>query len=399
VVAAPPGILALDTATLSQTALATDPPYTLNTSALAMGSGGHTLYALGQDSNAPGANRGSFVAIDTATGQLRVIADGLQDPATLVLSRDGNSAYFTDADPANGTASVFSVDLNTGIQRRLSTINSRSLAVTFDGKLLVITDVSNNRVQALDTADGSVEWTMSPAGGATPLAVAAAANGSDIYLVASAVGEGPTLAALDERGRVIQTTPLKLDVPEIGALSIGVKPQGDRVYVAATGRVANNTIAMDPAGSRLLVRASTQVSSVPVGSRQPSAWTLTAGAITPQSPQPVYLESRPCSPTFHLAGCRNCPTLLPRSHCAGCRAVEFIQENRRRRPRRRRGRSALAGHGWHAAAHRLTDHSDRKSAPHPTGTLHPTCECRTDRSASSSSRRHRRFADRLAAIQ
>jgi len=284
VVAAPPGILALDTATLSQTALATDPPYTLNTSALAIGSGGQTLYALGRDANAPGANPGSFVAIDTATGQLRVIADGLQSPASLALSRDGNSAYFTDADPANGTASVFSVDLNTGIQRRLSTINSSSLAVTFDGKLLVITDISNNKVQALDTADGSVEWTMSPAGGATPLAVAAAANGSDIYLVSSAVGGGPTLAALDERGRVIQTTPLKLDVPEIGALSIGVKPQGDRVYVAATGWATNNTIAMDPAGSRLLVRAGTQVSSVPVGSRQPSAWTLTAGAIVPQSP-------------------------------------------------------------------------------------------------------------------
>ena len=88
------------------------------------------------------------------------------------------------------------------------------------------------------------------------------------------------------RGRVIQSVTLPSMTGQTVALK--AKPQGDQLYIA------DAPITLDPSGSHLVaISPIGTLAAVAIGVRQPVAWTLTAGGVTPRpsSDKPPRIEA------------------------------------------------------------------------------------------------------------
>lgn len=221
-------------------------------------------------------------AIDPVTGQSQLVAP-LAGAMAMAMAPDGTVAYVV------GSGEIAAVDLRTRTPRYRFTLATpgKSIAVSPDGASLAAIDQSALRVVTIDAATGAPGWIASLPSGQMPQAVAFAADGSGVYLVADARSTPPggtvpattngsalTLFAYDANGR--QRDVLPLGVSTGGVAAIAVKPQGDRVYVAGT------PLALDPGGGRLAVGVNgAAVGVVAVGVRRPSGWTLTAGQVEP----------------------------------------------------------------------------------------------------------------------
>lgn len=260
----------IDATTFQETHLVTDPHYTLITKQLAVSPQGQTLFALGSE---PQSAQSQLVAIDLTSRKVTVIVSGLTDPGPFVLSSDGTTAYIPD----NQTPSIIVCNLITGFNQSLGAFGAQSLALTADGKTLLAVD-SSKQLRAVNTADGTVNWSMILTGSG-PFAVATAANGISFYLASVDTSNSGSsslfLTGIDSTGKATQPSKLPQYAAGTKAPFMEVTPQGDNVYVATS------PMALDPAGTHLLIRSDSQLAAFPIGSRQPTAWTLTAGTITP----------------------------------------------------------------------------------------------------------------------
>jgi DNA-binding beta-propeller fold protein YncE len=241
------------------------PDYQAAALALAPSADGRTLYILTQN---------SLIALDLATNTAPH-SFALTGAKSLALAPDGGSAYVADQ------AAIVVFDLATGLARYSIPVAASMLALSSDGALLVAID-DQGRVAAFNAANGGASWTASMPQNLPARAVAFAADGNSVYAAGAFNPQTVIvpLAAFDPRGNVIQTIP-KASAAAPAApvttnvkITLAVKPQGDRIYVAVS------PLAVDPAGDRLLV-AGSSVIAVPVGTRQPVAWTLTAGTVKP----------------------------------------------------------------------------------------------------------------------
>jgi hypothetical protein len=220
-------------------------------------------------------------AIDPATGQPHVIAP-LEGAMGLTVSPDGAVAYLV------GNSEIAAVDLRTRMPLYSISIKmpAPAIAVSPDGATLAAIDQSVARVVTFRAATGAPCWAAGLPAGLMPQAVAFAADGSSVYVVAdaqstptggtaaAAQGSELTLVAYDANGR--QRVVLPLAVTAVAPISLAVKPQGDRIYIAGAA------MALDPGGGRLAVGINgAVVGVVGVGERRPSGWSLTAGQVEP----------------------------------------------------------------------------------------------------------------------
>jgi len=223
-------------------------------------------------------------SVDPTTGQIASILT-LNSAAAMALSPDGGIAYVA------GSERIVGFDLNRRVPLFNIPTGSPAVAVSGDGTTLAAIDPATLRVASFDAMRGAPAWSVAPAGGLAPVALAFAADGSSLYVLAerqispslagaSSTGgpSGPTLFVYDGRGR--QTQSLELANARFGSTALAVKPQGDRVYIAA------NALALDPSGARLAaVEDGTGIAVVSVGDRRPVGWALTAGQVTPAPPR------------------------------------------------------------------------------------------------------------------
>jgi len=234
--------------------------------ALAADPRGRTLDAL---------STAQLAAIDLATNRLDFPFD-LSGALALVLAPDGRNAYVAVSD----TPALVALDLLTGTQRLRIPAAASALALAPDGATIFTIDEQTQQIAAYDTESGAVRWTAVMPLGVVPRALAAASDGSGVYMVFAAPPAhnlpmpSLTLLAFDGRGRVTQSVILPSAIGQIVALR--ATPQGDQLYVA------DGPIALDPAGRHLVaISLDVNIAAVPIGSRRPVAWTLTTGGVTP----------------------------------------------------------------------------------------------------------------------
>jgi hypothetical protein len=269
-VAEPRALQAIDLQTGSQSTLG----HGLSAIGLAANRGGNLLLVL--DAN-------GLSTVEVTSGQVVPILP-LADAAAMALSPDGGIAYVA------GSARIVAFDLNRLVSLFDIATGSPAIAVSGDGSVLAAIDPNTFRVVSFDAMRGTPAWSVAPAGGLVPVALAFAADGSSLYVLAEpqispvraaavGTGGGPTLFVYDGRGRQMQSLELAnagFGSSGLGSVGLVVKPQGDRVYVAGTA------LALDPSGGRLAaVEDGTAITVVAVGDRRPVGWALTAGQVAP----------------------------------------------------------------------------------------------------------------------
>jgi hypothetical protein len=243
-----------------------------------------------RDATLYGLSASELLAFDAASGNASGLRFGLNGARAMVLGQDGRNAYVA-VSATTGTA-IVALDLVTGTQGLRIPVSASALALGPDGATIFAIDEDTRQVASYDAASGAMQWTTALPQNFMPRAIAAAANGSGVYAVGAAPAdinmpvEPPAafaLVALDMRGRVTQSVKLPRLTGQTIALS--AKPQGDQLYVA------DAPIALDPAGRHLVAIAPVgTIIAVAIGVRQPVAWTLTAGSVTPLPSPNVPLE-------------------------------------------------------------------------------------------------------------
>jgi hypothetical protein len=229
---------------------------------------GSALYLLGNQ---------AFVAADLTTNTSRIALSGLTAGRALALSRDGRNAYLAGTDPTG--AAIFALDLTRGITLYRLAIDAPDLTLTADNATLIAVDAANKRLASFDAATGAPGWVASLPQRLVPRALIAAASGNGVYVVAASSSDSTALSllALDGSGRFAPTSAIALGSFSGDRISLAVKPQGDRVFVAAT------PLALSPAGDELVAAGEdaqgTIIAAVAIGTRQPTAWTLTVGTV------------------------------------------------------------------------------------------------------------------------
>jgi sugar lactone lactonase YvrE len=236
-----------------------------------------------RDTTLYGLSASELLAFDAATGNASGLQFDLTSARALVLGRDGRNAYVAVGDTTG--AAIVALDLVTGTQGLRISVSASALALSPDDATIFAIDRKTQQVASYDTVSGAAQWAAALPQNLVPRAIAAAADGSGVYVV-GAVPSGTdlpkefALVALDMRGRVTQS--VKLPPMNGQTIALRAKPQGDRLYVA------DAPIALDPAGRHLVAVAPVgAITAVPIGVRQPVAWTLTAGSVTPLSPSNV----------------------------------------------------------------------------------------------------------------
>ena len=237
----------------------------------------------------------------------------------LAISHDGATAYVAlwGANPE-----VVAIDLAAETERYRFPFAAARLAVSADDALLIALDPNGAQVAAFRTGSGISAWAVALPGGLDPASQLAAAAipidvattalgiyvlvarypGGAAALVAAASNAvaGPAGAPAAARPGVIAAATAQLRESAIYALGpdgsvldaadpveaspgqllakLAAKPQGDRLYAAHVTRMA-----VHPSGNPLCVLATggQQIASIPVGVRQPSHWSLTAGSVAP----------------------------------------------------------------------------------------------------------------------
>jgi predicted flap endonuclease-1-like 5' DNA nuclease/outer membrane protein assembly factor BamB len=251
-------------------------------SAVALGcdSVGRMLYVLGST---------AVVAVDLTTNTSRTAFSGFSAGRALVLTRDGRSAYIAASDTAGA---IFALDLTTGTTRYRIAIEALGLTLTTDGATIVAIDAANNRLASFDAATGTPGWVASLPQQLVARAVIAPVNGGGVYVVAAPTSSSSDLSllAFDDRGGVGPGPAIALGTFSGKQIALAVKPQGDRLYVAMT------PLALAPAGDRLVAvgveGAAAIIAAAAIGTRQPTAWTLTAGSVvSEQAGDPPLFET------------------------------------------------------------------------------------------------------------
>ncbi|SDR60358.1 Helix-hairpin-helix domain-containing protein [Rhizobiales bacterium GAS113] len=251
--------------------------------ALACDSVGRMLYVLGSQ---------ALVAVDLVTNTSRIALGDLVAGRALALTRDGRSVYVAATDRTG--AAIFALDLMTGTTRYRIPIGAPDLTLTPDGTMIVAIDGANGRLTSFDAATGNPGWVATLPQQLLAQAVIAAVNGNGVYVVGAPAGNSNDLSLLtfDSRGRVGPTPAIALGSFSGKQIALAVKPQGDRLYVAMT------PLALAPAGDRLVAAGSSEsvgaiIAAAAIGTRQPSAWTLTAGSVrsVETSDDPPRLEA------------------------------------------------------------------------------------------------------------
>jgi DNA-binding beta-propeller fold protein YncE len=235
-----------------------------------------------RDATLYGLSASELLAFDAASGNASGLRFGLNGARAMVLGQDGRNAYVAVSD--TGTA-IVALDLVTGTQGLRIPVSASALALSPDGATIFAIDEETRQVASYDAASGAAQWTTVLPQNFTLRAIAAAANGSGVYVMGTAPPgiDASALVALDMRGRVIQS--VRLPSMRGQTIALRAKPQGDQLYVA------DAPIALDPAGRHLVAIAPVgTIIAVPVGVRQPVAWTLTAGSVTPLPSSRVPLE-------------------------------------------------------------------------------------------------------------
>jgi hypothetical protein len=236
-----------------------------------------------RDATLYGLSASELVAFDAASGNASGLRFGLNGARALVLARDGRNAYVATGETDG--AAIVALDLVTGTQGLRIPVSASGLALSPDDATIFAIDEETRQVASYDAASGAAQWTIALPQNFTLRAIAAAANGSGVYVMGTAPPgiDASALVALDMRGRVIQS--VRLPSMRGQAIALRAKPQGDQLYVA------DAPIALDPAGRHLVAIAPVgTIIAVPIGVRQPVAWTLTAGSVTPLPSSKVPLE-------------------------------------------------------------------------------------------------------------
>jgi sugar lactone lactonase YvrE len=238
----------------------------------------YELAADPRDTTLYGLSASNLLAFDAATGTASGLQFDLTGARALVLGRDIRNAYVAVGD------TIVALDLVTGAQGLRIPGSASALALSPDDATIFAID--QQQVASYDTATGAAQWAAVLPQNLVPHAIAAAVDGSGVYVVGAAppgVNVAFELVALDMRGRVTQS--VKLPSMTGQPIALRAKPQGDQLYVA------DAPIALDPAGRHLVAIAPVgTITAVPIGVRQPVAWTLTAGSVTPLSPSNVPPE-------------------------------------------------------------------------------------------------------------
>jgi DNA-binding beta-propeller fold protein YncE len=210
----------------------------------------------------------------TAVEDLMLVKDTGADinqtlsPKALAASPDGNLLYIVTDRGAN-TSEVRTVDTKTFVLLtpnitigHTSTVpeTPTALALSLDGTRLVLANVGDNNVSIIDTATGSsalVNVTK-------PIGVAVAPDGQRAYVLN---GTDKTIRPVDLARRTLLPDFPSVE-PALAAtrvpVALALAPQGDQIYVA------NN-----------ISNTNSSVSSIQFGTRLPSEWNLTSGAVTP----------------------------------------------------------------------------------------------------------------------
>ena len=188
----------------------------------------------------------SLAIVDTRGGdRVTAIATDQQGTHMVAVSPDRSRAY--TANIGSGTVSV--LDLRAG--RKLRDIAAggqpEGIALSGDGATLWVGDLQGARVQAFDTE--SFERLAEVRTGEVPIRVAASPDGR--WIVTSNLGSG-SLTLIDARTRAAAREIVVSGSREAGQVTILFSADGQRLYVAETGR--NQVAEVDLASGRVLRR-------------------------------------------------------------------------------------------------------------------------------------------------
>ena len=207
----------------------------LRTIDLSPNEGPHGLVWLADGRLVVTAERSRSVAIvDTGHGDaVAAIATGQEGTHMVAVSPDGRLAF--TANIGSGTVSV--LDLGAGRKVRDIAVGGRpeGIALTPDGRTLWVGDLEGARVQAFDAATFARLGEVTT--GDVPIRVAASPDGR--WIVTSNLGGG-SLSVIDARTRRLARTISVSGSREAAQVTILFSRDGNRLYVAETGR---NTIA------------------------------------------------------------------------------------------------------------------------------------------------------------
>ena len=144
---------------------------------------GTTLYGL---------SASQLDAFDPATDDQGRLLFGLSGARALALAQDGRSAYVAVSD-TSGSA-IVALDLVNATQRLRIAAAASALALTPDDATIFAIDQQTRQVGSYDAASGAPRWTAVLPQNLVPRAIAAAADGSGVFVV-GAVPLGANLPA------------------------------------------------------------------------------------------------------------------------------------------------------------------------------------------------------------
>lgn len=206
---------------------------------------------------------GTVSVLSTATNTVTATIGVGSNPEGIAISPDGTRAYVSNS--GGGSVSV----INTGTDTVTNTVSVGAipLGVVVDGTHVWVADAGDGTVSVIDTSNNSV--TKIPAG-SSPYGIAAASDGSTIYITDRAANVMKTIATGTQTitGSVATgTTPQQ----------IALTPDGAHAYIPDFGSndVSVINVATQSAGTPIAVGSSPI--GVAIGTIQQAPTTLTAG--------------------------------------------------------------------------------------------------------------------------